>query len=100
MMKQKQIVKSIFFYFRPREIIVFVIGGITYEETLAIQNINKAYAGNLKVILGGTCVHNMANFIDEVLSMVNGTSSSDVNEIQQSSRSLATRNALAQAMRN
>jgi len=47
-----------FFLLRPQEIIVFTIGGITYEETLAIHNVNKAYAGNIKVILGGTCVHN------------------------------------------
>ncbi len=43
---------------RPQEIIVFTIGGITYEETLAIHNVNKAYAGNIKVVLGGTFVHN------------------------------------------
>ena len=48
----------LFFLNRPQEIIVFSIGGITYEEALAIHNINKAYAGNIKVVIGGTCVHN------------------------------------------
>lgn len=44
---------------RPQEIIIFTIGGITYEETSAIYNINKAYAGNIKAIIGGTCIHNL-----------------------------------------
>ena len=35
-------------YFRPQEIIIFMIGGITYEETLAIYNINKNSNGNYK----------------------------------------------------
>ncbi|CAF0774192.1 unnamed protein product [Brachionus calyciflorus] len=55
---------------RPQEIIVFMVGGITYEETLAIHNINKAYAGNIKVILGGTFLHNLKSFMDEVTTLV------------------------------
>ena len=66
-------------FIRPQEIIVFVIGGITYEESYAIHTINRAFAGNLKVLIGGTCVHNFRTFIDEVLAM--GGSLSIVNEI-------------------
>lgn len=55
---------------RPQEIIVFVIGGITFEETLAIHNINKAYAGNIKVVIGGTYLHSFKTFIDEVNCLV------------------------------
>ena len=43
---------------KPQEIITFMIGGITYEEALAIHNINKNLNGNYKVIIGGTCIHN------------------------------------------
>ena len=43
---------------RPQEIIVFIVGGITCEETAAIQTINRAYAGNIKIIIGGTYLHN------------------------------------------
>lgn len=47
---------------RPQEIIVFIVGGITYEETAAIQTINRAYAGNIKILIGGTYVHNFNRF--------------------------------------
>lgn len=48
-----------------------MVGGITFEETLAIHNINKAYAGNIKVIIGGTYLHNFKTFMDEVNSLIN-----------------------------
>lgn len=60
---------------RPQEVVVFIVGGITYEETAAIQSINKAYAGNIKIIIGGTNVHNFKSFQQEVLSMVAYSSS-------------------------
>ena len=50
-----------------------MIGGITYEETLAIHNINKAYAGNIKVIIGGTFIHSFESFIDEVTTLIDGS---------------------------
>lgn len=54
-----------------------MIGGITYEETCAIQTINRAYAGNIKILIGGTYIHNFKSFIEEVLSLTgNGQSSS------------------------
>lgn len=52
---------------RPQDVIVFVIGGITYEETLAIYNINKATPG-VRIIIGGTTVHNFQSFKEEVSS--------------------------------
>jgi len=52
---------------RPREIIVFVIGGATYEESLAIHNLNKSLS-NVDIILGSSCVHNTSSFLEEVLS--------------------------------
>ncbi len=55
---------------RPQEIIVFMVGGLTFEETAAVHSINKAYGGNIKVICGGTCVHNFKSFQKEVLSLV------------------------------
>lgn len=42
---------------RPQDVIVFIIGGITYEEILAIYNLNKATPG-VKIIIGGSTVHN------------------------------------------
>ena len=43
--------------FRPQDIIVFMVGGTTYEEALAVYELNKANPG-VRIILGGTTVHN------------------------------------------
>lgn len=48
---------------RPREVIVFMIGGTTYEETLAVHNLNLP---GTRVVLGGSCIHNSASFLEEV----------------------------------
>lgn len=50
---------------RPQEIIVFIIGGITYEESLTVHSFNKTYPGT-KIILGGTTIHNSKSFLEEV----------------------------------
>jgi len=53
---------------KPKEVIVFMVGGTTYEELLTVRAINangKLYP-NQKVILGGTCIHNSNTFLDEI----------------------------------
>lgn len=43
----------------PKDVIVFVVGGITYEEALCIAEMNKELKQQGKsIILGGTTVHN------------------------------------------
>lgn len=42
---------------RPQDIIVFVIGGATYEEALTVYNLNRTTPG-VRIVLGGTTVHN------------------------------------------
>jgi vacuolar protein sorting-associated protein 45 len=51
----------------PREVIVFILGGVTYEESMTVAELNKA--GPMKVVLGGTSVLNSASFISEIESM-------------------------------
>lgn len=52
---------------RPKEIIVFIIGGATYEESLAVYNLNKENLdSNLQIVLGSTCVHNFESFLNEL----------------------------------
>jgi vacuolar protein sorting-associated protein 45 len=93
---------------RPQEIIVFMIGGITYEETCAIQTINRAYAGNIKILIGGTYIHNFKSFIDEVLSLTGNaqSSSTTVNETTATSQfqsrlnNSSFRSSLASAMKD
>ncbi|XP_043232259.1 vacuolar protein sorting-associated protein 45-like [Amphibalanus amphitrite] len=52
---------------RPVEVIVFMIGGVTYEESLAVHQVNSTVPG-VRVLLGGTCLHNSRSFLDEVLT--------------------------------
>lgn len=46
----------------PREVIVFVIGGTTYEEEKAVAEVNAA--GGVRVLLGGTGILNSQQFMD------------------------------------
>ncbi|KRX94607.1 Vacuolar protein sorting-associated protein 45 [Trichinella pseudospiralis] len=55
---------------RVHEVIVFIAGGVTYEESLAVNTFNQA--GLMKVILGGTTVHSGRSFIDEVINATQG----------------------------
>lgn len=50
---------------RPNEVIVFMIGGATYEEAAKVAEFN-AQNPSMKVILGGSCIHNSASFLDEL----------------------------------
>lgn len=50
---------------RVQDIIVFVIGGVTYEESMAIYNMNIANP-QVRIILGGSTVHNSSSFLNEV----------------------------------
>ena len=42
---------------RPQDIIVFIVGGATYAEALAVANANKSLPG-VRIILGGSTIHN------------------------------------------
>mmetsp|Transcript_40698 Transcript_40698/g.91494 ORF Transcript_40698/g.91494 Transcript_40698/m.91494 type:complete len:554 (-) Transcript_40698:218-1879(-) len=50
----------------PKSIIVFVVGGVTYEEGTKVAEIN---ASGIKVILGGTTIHNSNTFLNELRGM-------------------------------
>uniref|UniRef100_A0A8C9UEP8 Vacuolar protein sorting-associated protein 45 n=1 Tax=Serinus canaria TaxID=9135 RepID=A0A8C9UEP8_SERCA len=50
---------------RPQDIIVFLIGGATYEEALAVFNLNRSNPG-VRIVLGGTTIHNTKSFLEEV----------------------------------
>uniref|UniRef100_A0A672FGF9 Vacuolar protein sorting-associated protein 45 n=1 Tax=Salarias fasciatus TaxID=181472 RepID=A0A672FGF9_SALFA len=42
---------------RPQDILVFVIGGATYEEALTVYNLNRSTPG-VRIVLGGSSIHN------------------------------------------
>jgi vacuolar protein sorting-associated protein 45 len=68
---------------KPSEIIVYVIGGITYEESYQIQIMNKQ---NARILLGGSYVHNFPSFMDEVLAGAGSSLSAASNELLSSKR--------------
>jgi len=51
----------------PKEVIVFIVGGTTYEEAKAVHELNERSESNLKVWLGGTTVLNSTNFIEMLM---------------------------------
>ncbi|KAK9481318.1 Sec1-like protein [Lipomyces japonicus] len=50
---------------RPSDIIVFFVGGVTYEEAKLVAQINASTPG-LRIVLGGTAVHNSKSFLDDM----------------------------------
>ncbi|CAF3761146.1 unnamed protein product, partial [Rotaria sordida] len=68
---------------KPSEIIIYVIGGVTYEESYHIQLMNKQ---NARILLGGSYIHNCQSFIDEVLIAVPSSLSGASNELLSSKR--------------
>ncbi|CAF0811095.1 unnamed protein product [Adineta ricciae] len=68
---------------KPSEIIVYVIGGVTYEESYHIQMMNKQSA---RILLGGSYIHNFTSFIDEVLDGAPSSLSAASNELLSSKR--------------
>lgn len=54
---------------RPQDIVLFIIGGTTYEEALTVHQLNKSSPG-VRIVLGGTAVHNFQSFLEEISSVV------------------------------
>lgn len=51
----------------PSEVIIFMVGGITYEEGTKVSEFNQAMKGrSIQVILGGSTVHNSTSFLEEL----------------------------------
>lgn len=55
---------------KPQDIIVFMVGGTTYEEAKMVAQVNASSPG-VRVVLGGTTVHNSTSFLEEVEDAVN-----------------------------
>lgn len=59
----------------PKHLIIFIMGGATYEEAMVVQEFNAASdkkggvymnPSRTKIVLGGNYIHNSASFIDEL----------------------------------
>ncbi|KAL3321200.1 vacuolar protein sorting-associated protein 45 [Cichlidogyrus casuarinus] len=53
----------------PKDVMIFVIGGASYEEAVAVHKMNVATPG-LNIYLGSTCMHNSRSFMDEVMTVM------------------------------
>uniref|UniRef100_K3WVQ4 Vacuolar protein sorting-associated protein 45 n=1 Tax=Globisporangium ultimum (strain ATCC 200006 / CBS 805.95 / DAOM BR144) TaxID=431595 RepID=K3WVQ4_GLOUD len=52
---------------KVRDVIVFICGGVTYEEAMKVAELNQRVAiSGQRVVLGGTCIHNSTSFLQEV----------------------------------
>ncbi|CAL3965958.1 hypothetical protein PZA11_002769 [Diplocarpon coronariae] len=50
---------------KPQDIILFIVGGVTFEEAKMVSQINASSPG-IRIVLGGTCVHNSTTFLEEM----------------------------------
>ncbi|KAF8627493.1 hypothetical protein AX17_006304 [Amanita inopinata Kibby_2008] len=63
---------------RYQDIIVFMIGGVTYEEAKLVAQLNQDQAAGpsggtsnfsgMRILLGGTCVHNSSSYLEMLKS--------------------------------
>ena len=56
---------------KPQDIIIFMVGGVTFEEAKTVATVNASVPG-VRVVLGGTQVHNSASFMESVEGIVAG----------------------------
>ena len=42
---------------RPQDVIIFMIGGVTFEEAITVYEMNQNNPG-VRIVLGGNTVHN------------------------------------------
>lgn len=59
----------------PQELVVFILGGITFEEARFVSQINKSGQG-INIILGGTKVLNSSTFLEDLKNCL-GRNSND-----------------------
>eukprot|EP00042_Codosiga_hollandica_P050257 m.596512 g.596512 ORF g.596512 m.596512 type:complete len:70 (-) comp58051_c0_seq7:132-341(-) len=56
--------------YAPIEVIVFIVGGTTYEESKIVAQFNQEQP-SVRVLLGGTNIHNFKSFTREVRHICN-----------------------------
>lgn len=75
---------------KPQDIIVFEVGGTTYEEARMVAGINASTPG-IRIVLGGTGVVNSEIFFTEVQTAVTGWGLDGDNSAEGRLRSALTR---------
>ncbi|CAG5111519.1 Oidioi.mRNA.OKI2018_I69.chr2.g5821.t1.cds [Oikopleura dioica] len=57
-----------------RDVICFIIGGVTYEESFHIYKLNKELAGNSRITIGGSSMLNSRLFLSQIVQSNPSTS--------------------------
>ncbi|KAH7321541.1 Sec1-like protein [Rhexocercosporidium sp. MPI-PUGE-AT-0058] len=50
---------------KPQDIILFIVGGVTFEEAKTVSQLNASSPG-VRIVIGGTSVHNSTTFLEEM----------------------------------
>jgi vacuolar protein sorting-associated protein 45 len=58
---------------KPRNVIVFIVGGATYEEAQNIAALNASTDSDMRIVLGGSCIHNSTSFLNDVTQKIGGS---------------------------
>eukprot|EP00808_Paulinella_micropora_P011765 g60228.t1 len=58
----------------PKVVVVYIMGGITYEEAYLVHTLNAAATDGTQIMLGGSFVHNSRSFIADILDVRGGSS--------------------------
>ena len=66
---------------RVRDVIVFVVGGVTYEEANTVHSLNLANP-DVRIILGSTNIHNTKSFFEEIAASVSEGNAYDVSKFR------------------
>ncbi|GJE88833.1 Sec1 family protein [Phanerochaete sordida] len=59
---------------RPQDVIIFMVGGTTYEEARTVALLNQessssgSFAAGTRLLLGGTTIHNSSSFVEMIRS--------------------------------
>lgn len=53
---------------RPQDVVIFMVGGTTYEEARTVHLVNATQTGT-RIFLGGTIVQNSASFLNDLEEM-------------------------------
>ena len=54
---------------KPQDVLVFMVGGATYEEAKMVAQVNASSPG-VRVVLGGTSILNSTTFLEEVQDVI------------------------------
>lgn len=54
---------------RPQDVVIFMVGGTTYEEARTVHLVNATQTGT-RIFLGGTIVQNSARLVTFLICVV------------------------------